>query len=497
MDATLNINLDGRVFRIAEDAYTKLKGYLDTIKRRLGANEEAGEILEDIEARIAELFLFKQSDGIVNLAMVEAIIETIGEPADIVDDEEAEEPQKESQKTYSAPPPYYGRKGLYRDRDDRVFAGVCGGLGAYFDVDPLVFRIIAVVTTLLSVGFVPLIYIVLWIAMPEARTLEQRLRMRGGITFKDVGDNIKEEYQAVSNKFKSYAHSKNYRDMQQRVNKTGDVMANGLHAALRVFATILGIGIVLWSVVVIMVLTGVIVLKDAMPGLALSEGNIYITSFPNLFLSQIDQTLITIAAALLVIIPLLVILYLGLKLIFRFKSNGKAIGMTALGLWLAGLILLFFTALRVAKSFEDVGTVSETHQLEDTASGTVYLKVGNDGKDYVDKEYLVDINNMELSLADYQLVAEGDPGINIRRGDTFSITITKKARGMNEEEAEFNARATEYFWAQNDSVIYLDRAFTLSDEALMRKQMVNVDIVIPHSKSLDVSPYLDRYINDY
>ncbi|MCU4177439.1 PspC domain-containing protein [Carboxylicivirga sp. N1Y90] len=496
MNKTIDINLDGCAFQVEEQAFEKLKSYLDTIKKRLGKSEEAEEILADIEARIAELFQYKCSGSTINLAVVEEIIETIGEPAEIVDEDEADETNQESNKTYSAPPPYYGRKGLYRDCDDRVFAGVCGGLGAYFDVDPLVFRIIAVVTALLSLGSPILIYIVLWIAMPEARTMEQRIRMRGGVTFKNVGDNIKQEYQAVSNKFRSYANKPNYKNMQQRMNKTGDAMATGLHSVLNVFGTILGIGIVLWSVLCIMIIVGVIVLKDAMPGLALSEGNFFITTVPDHFLSHLDQLLATIAVLLLVVIPFLVILYLGLKLIFRFKTNGKVIGMSALGLWLAGLVLLFFTGLRVAKSFSDSGSITETHQLQTTSAETVYLRVANNTTP-VDQEYLADVDNLELSLADEQLLITGDPHINIIRGDDFSIKITKKARGLNDKAAEFNAVNTEYFWEQKDSVIYLDKIFNLGDEALMRKQKVYIDIEIPENKSLEVSPYLDRLIDNY
>ncbi len=498
MNNIININLDGCAFQIEEEAYNKLNTYLDTIKSRLGNNEEAKEIVADIEARIAELFQFKCPQGNITLPVVSEIIETIGEPAEIVDEEDAEEPKQESKsQSFSAPPPYFGRKGLYRDRDDRVFAGVCSGLGAYFDVDPLVFRIIAVVTTLLSVGAVPIIYIVLWIAMPEARTLDQRMRMRGAITFKNVGDNIKEEYNAVSNRFKSYSNSQNYKNMQNRMNKTGDVMANGLHAVLKIIGTILGIGIVLWSVLCIMIIAGVLILKDAMPFLADSVGNLYITNVPNYFLSQVDQTLATIGIMLVLGIPFLVILYLGLMLIFRFKSNGKAIGLAALGLWIAGLLLLFFTALHIVKGFEDAGSVSEHHKLESTTSNTVYLKVANKDNYSGNKEYLFDLNDMELSLQNGKLIVEGDPQINISRGDDFSIHITKNARGLNEEEAEFNATSTEYFWAQNDSIIYLDRTFSLSDEALIRQQNVNVNIQIPHNKSLQVSPYLDRLIDDY
>jgi hypothetical protein len=274
-------------------------------------------------------------------------------------------------------------------------------------------------------------------------------------------------------------------------------MANGLHAVLNILGTILGIGIVLWSVLCIMSLAGFFIFKDALLGLAISDGNHYIANIPDQFLTHLDQTLVSISVILLIGIPFLIILYLGLKLVFRFKTNGKVIGMTALGFWLAGLVLLFFTSLRVVKGFEDTGAVTETHQLQVSTSETVYLKVANEKSRSGNKEYLFDTMELELSLLDGKLIVEGDPHINIIRGDDFSIKITRKARGMNEEDAEFNAKSTDYFWAQNDSIIYLDRTFALNEEALVRQQKVYVDIEIPREKSLQVSPYLDRLIEDY
>lgn len=59
-------------------------------------------------------------------------------------------------------------KKLHRSRKDRMIAGVCGGIAEYFDVDPVIIRLIAVV--LLLPGGLPglLPYLILWIVVPEA-----------------------------------------------------------------------------------------------------------------------------------------------------------------------------------------------------------------------------------------------------------------------------------------------------------------------------------------
>jgi phage shock protein C len=500
MNKTININLDGFAFKIEEEAYERLNSYLETLKRRLGNGDEAKEVIADIESRIAELFQYKCQGCTIPLSSVEEIIHTIGEPAEIIDEEEVEVPSdagNNASNTGSPASTYTGKRSLFRDPDDRMLGGVCAGLGAYFDVDPLVFRIIAVVTALMSFGVVAFIYIVLWIAMPKAKTLGQRIEMRGGITFKKMGDNIKEEYQAVSSKFKDYKNKPNYRRMQQRANKTGDAMASGLYQLLNIFGIILGVGIVIWSVLSLMGLVGFFAFKDTLLGLAVTDGNHFIASVPDRFLSHMDQSFLTAAIFLVVGIPFLVILYLGLKLIFRFKGHGKIVGMAALILWLSGIVLVFFTGVRIAKSFEETGGVTEKHPLVMTSSEAIYLQPSTTEAGGSNRDYLMDMDHLELFSQDGDLMIEGAPIINISHGDDFTMTIEKRARGLNDEEAEFNAKTTIYNWSQKDSIIYLDRKFVIAEEALVRNQKVFVTIQIPNGKRLEVSPYLDRFIDEY
>lgn len=58
-------------------------------------------------------------------------------------------------------------KKLYRSKKDRMIAGVCGGLAEYFNIDPVIVRLVAVLLLLPGglPGLVP--YIILWIVVPE------------------------------------------------------------------------------------------------------------------------------------------------------------------------------------------------------------------------------------------------------------------------------------------------------------------------------------------
>lgn len=206
MKTTENISLGGYSFTVESDAYNDLEIYLTDIRNCFREDANADEIVEDIEVRIAELLGEKCSPGMVaNLHMIKEIKERIGDPKVLAQEEggseaePAEEARQEKQeetpgraqeKAQDKPQqktPLKERR-LYRDMEGRIVGGVCGGLGAYFGIDKVLFRIIFLL--LFFIGFVGIdegpycmiaiaAYICLWIAMPAARTVEEKCRMKG------------------------------------------------------------------------------------------------------------------------------------------------------------------------------------------------------------------------------------------------------------------------------------------------------------------------------
>lgn len=176
MKTTLTINLGGMVFNIDNDAYQLLDQYLNEVGKHL-LTEEKDEILRDIEARMAELFTFKlEGRESVNCEDVREIIEVLGRP------EQYEEDNFEQEKTEQPRPNQSSRKKyrkLYRNPNDKVIGGVASGLGAYFDMDPVVIRILFVLFAFISFGWGLLVYLIMLIAMPLALTKAQQLEMNG------------------------------------------------------------------------------------------------------------------------------------------------------------------------------------------------------------------------------------------------------------------------------------------------------------------------------
>ncbi|MFO7615781.1 MAG: PspC domain-containing protein, partial [Bacteroidales bacterium] len=144
MKKTIKVNLGGVVFQLDDDAYDLLRRYLDRLEARFSQQPGGSEILNDIEVRMAELFsdrLAGEREG-VNLADAREVTAIMGDPSEIGDGEE--EPEQAT--------PYTGgfrrRRRFFRDPDNQVAGGVCSGLGAYFNLDPVIIRILFVLFTL-------------------------------------------------------------------------------------------------------------------------------------------------------------------------------------------------------------------------------------------------------------------------------------------------------------------------------------------------------------
>ena len=195
MTKTVNINLGGTGFTIDEPAYDMLDKYLKTLAEVCGSVGDQEAAL-DIEQRVAEILYERYAaGGIVGIKDIEEIIVRIGDPEEIVE-MECQEEQSGARAAAVTPPPLIvpaAGKRLYRDPQNRVLGGVCGGLGWYFGIDPVWLRLIFAGLCFLSLSTAVIAYIVMWIVIPKANTITQQLQMRGmASTVGNVGKFITE-----------------------------------------------------------------------------------------------------------------------------------------------------------------------------------------------------------------------------------------------------------------------------------------------------------------
>jgi phage shock protein PspC (stress-responsive transcriptional regulator) len=195
MKITVSVNLGGYSFNIDEDAYSELKRYLKNLELHFAGEESSSEILSDIETRMAELFRAKMTGykQVITIQDVMEIISVLGTPEDIADNE-----GKSARDKFSSP----GYHRMYRDPDHRIIGGVCAGMGAYWDIDPIILRVVFAALTLAG-GLGVLVYLVLYIVLPEAKTTAQKIEMKGEpVNIHNIKESVKQEFENVRKKMK-------------------------------------------------------------------------------------------------------------------------------------------------------------------------------------------------------------------------------------------------------------------------------------------------------
>ncbi len=170
MKKVININFQGRVIPIEETACDMLNRYVESLRLFFANEEGKDEIINDIEGRIAELFgeSLKKGSTCITDADVNTIINSMGRPEDFEDDEAKVHSQlggeSERKQSYTYEQRTNEPRRLYRDENHKVIAGVCSGIANYFGIDPVIIRILFLVT--FGVTFVP--YLILWVAVPSS-----------------------------------------------------------------------------------------------------------------------------------------------------------------------------------------------------------------------------------------------------------------------------------------------------------------------------------------
>jgi phage shock protein PspC (stress-responsive transcriptional regulator) len=169
MKKIININLGGVVIPIEDTAYEKLQAYIESLRRYFSAEEGRDEIINDIENRIAELMNDKVRKGATNITEddINEIIKGMGSPEALeAEEEEHQKHNGNNGNTSYASAPKTKRR-LYRDNTDKIIGGVCAGLADYLNVDPTIVRLLFAIVAFGGWGFGFLLYIVLWIILPE------------------------------------------------------------------------------------------------------------------------------------------------------------------------------------------------------------------------------------------------------------------------------------------------------------------------------------------
>ncbi|AKA33889.1 PspC domain-containing protein [Flagellimonas lutaonensis] len=480
MNKTVNINLANTFFHIDEEAYNKLRRYLEAIKRSFAGTTGSDEIIADIEARIAELFLEKLEHDrqVITQREVDAVIEVMGQPEDYMVDEDIFEDQPREKTTANS----RSVKKLYRDIDHKYIGGVCAGLEHYLGVDALWIRIVFILLAIFS-GFGLVAYILLWILVPEAATTSQKLDMTGEpINISNIERKVKEGFDDVADKVKSVDYEKVGNKVKSGSKTFFDTIGDIIMFLFKVFGKFVGI---------LLIIIGAATLIGLFIGL-FTVGIVDVVHFPGVDFFDIINTsgepvwLASILMFFAIGIPFFFLLYLGLKiLVNNLKSIGNIAKFSLLGLWLISIGTLIVLGIRQAAEFATVGssTVKEEFVLTGETD-TLYIKMNERDRQYDSKT--VHFGDMKLWYGDNDeaVLLSDDVRFDIKQSEDslLRINIRKDSHGSTFKAARERAEAVRYNYGVSGNQIILDDHLTTDTSNKARQQEVRVTVYVPAGK---------------
>ena len=490
MNKTLTINLAGLVFNIEENAYQLLKDYLAAIKNQFKNEEGCEEIVADIEARLAELLKAKTHAGkqVLVDADIHEAINVMGKPSDF---EENNSEEKQGGSTSRDQKTYYSNKTrrVFRDGDNKVLGGVCSGIASYFDTDPLWIRL-ALVVLFFGFGSGLLLYIILWVIIPEAKTTAEKLEMRGDpIDINTISQTIKEEAEQLKNRVQDFGTGVKNEFTSQRSqsvgNKIGNLIYTIFHGIFKVISKIFGALFVLFGTLLFVALLLVLFNVGKIDGLSVNE---FLHAFTG---SDFPMFWFKTGLAMCVGIPLCMIVYKGLKLVLGIKTSYKWLNLSVGILWFVGLTICLYLSLTVLSDFSEetpLKTQIDTHFIN---TDTLLIKGNNNyQKNATDLDFTFDNDRWLINNTVQPSIWGGRPRVKIiaSENDSVSVFMIKTAGGKQKTEASLRAKNINYAAVQQGSVLLLNNYFSFVSTDKYRNQSVEMLIKLPKNKIV----YLDN-----
>jgi|LakMenE18May11ns_1017448.scaffolds.fasta_scaffold9918179_2 phage shock protein PspC (stress-responsive transcriptional regulator) len=527
MDKVFQIHLAGVVFTIEEKAYDKLKVYTLNLRQHFASNSD---VVQDIESRMAELLHQRLGSNRTTLFLedVDSVMSTLGNINQM--DDHGHASQTQGAPAYTPPTP----KKLRRDPYDQSLGGVCSGLASFFDVDPVLIRVLFVVL-LVAFGGGILAYLILWIAVPEAKGEEafQMRLQRENKTKKLFRDNDARVVSGVASGLANYfgldvvwirvaflvsilvfgtgfwlyvilwiiipkavtasdkllmkGRSVDIHSIQQQVienqggNKVNSISQHGSH----IFGIVIkGVLKLIGAFAALLLFIIVLSISVAMVAVFFNLGDTHQINELIQFTIK-NQSIIVAAKAgvfLVLITPAIALLMFVIKALFGLTFDNKAWFFSLLGVFVFGVVSLIYAGLSFGASIRHNESKSQVMRL--TANDTLYLE----GVEMPFNENVDDIENMgELAFLDKGLVIS-KTGVHIEidktkirsgKGDSIYLKIIKRGNGKDKENALEKIEMINYNISIENNKLTIPSFFTLNKDQQFSWQEVDVVLIVP------------------
>ena len=372
-------------------------------------------------------------------------------------------------------------KKMFRDTSEKkVLGGVASGVAAFFGADITLIRLLFVISVIAGgLGFI--IYIVLWIALPEAKTLTEKMQMQGeAVTLSNIESSVKkglnekdEPEESMLAKIVLFP----FRAIAALISGLANILGPLFKVSVDIIRIMIGIVILLTGLafVLSLILAGGVVLGVFTMGHVPFWGDAHVSglSLPLEAMRNAFPTWTLLFAFLAAFIPAMFILLIGGSIIAKRVAFNSLVGWTMFVIFFISVAVMSFSIPQFIYSFKEDGEY-KVEKTFDINNKTPVFKINEVGLD----DY--DVTSLRL---------KGYTGKEIKLVEHF------EAQGVTRKLAGENAQTVTYNVTQADSIITFDSNIIFKPGAKFHAQRLDVDILMPYNKPFVVDAELWRYID--
>ena len=584
MKQVININFHGQVVPIEVSAFDLLKNYTASLARFFENEEGKEEIINDIESRIGELFQERLKKGATCITDddVNAIIKSMGRPEEF-DGEEEKVATKlgESSKGKSAGADSQSTdtstlRRLYRDENNKVLGGVCGGLARYFRTDPVIVRVVFAVVSLafgtgilayiilwiavpssasteigaprkklfrspdekiiagvggglgnyfginpwiprvlfllpflsfvfrwrnfgfgdfpdfINFSFSPgalIVYIILWLVLPEASSTAEKLEMKGEkVDIDSIKTSVKEEMKGVQKRAEKFGD-----EVKTFAAGKGQQMGSEIKTAVKRGGTSLGDVIVILVKAFVYFIIGCVSLALVVALFALAIASIGIFPLKDFVLTEGWQNAFAWGTLLFFIaVPVIGVITWIIRRLAKMKSNRKVLRASFICLWIVGWVCFICLLASVTKDFKTINNIVEQEVTLSNAAVAKLEVTTNSPEKKLYRYKSFNFQPFEGLEDDTAYIKNIEIKIVKSANDSFKITMAKMANGRTKRYADTLANLMQFNVVQRDSLLVLDKGIAINTTDKFRNQRVVITVYVPVGKQIKINSNVGR-----
>lgn len=351
-------------------------------------------------------------------------------------------------------------KKLFRSTDDRVLGGVSGGIASYFGTDPVVVRVLFVISIFLG-GAGLLVYLILWIITPEAKSLTEKMQMQGEpVTISNIEENLKKNLNVKEGDENVFVKILlfPFRLIAMIFKALGEVLGPLLKVAVEVLRIAVGILLVILGFVLMIAFTITLAVLLGVGGAM--DTWVHFGELPMEELFNSLSTIAIICGYIVTMVPSLAILMLGLVIILKKKVTSAFVAWSMFGLWLLGMIGIAISVPVIVRNYSTESTFKEERTFQ-VNEGITELKLNElDWDSY---------NSVDLKIRGHE------------DSSVFLLEMDFDSRGYSRSNARENGEAVDYGVTQTGNTFTFDSEITF-DDAPFRFQEVAATFYVPYGK---------------